>query len=100
MGKIKVLLVVGTMNIGGAERVARDIGVYTDRSQFEIHYLVYEEMIGDYEADVVAAGCRVIHMPAPSSGYRRYFHSLTSLIRKEAYDVVHAHTMFSSASLS
>ena len=92
----KILIIPGKLYIGGAERVARDIGVFADREKFEIHYLVFGQDIGPYEADVEAAGCRVIHMDSPSHGYGRYFRSLMRLIRREKYDVIHAHTMFSS----
>lgn len=92
----KVLIIIGKLYIGGAERVARDIGVFADRDRFEIHYLVFESDIGPYEPDVEAAGCRVIHMDSPSQGYGRYFRALIRLIRTEKYDVIHAHTMFSS----
>jgi glycosyltransferase involved in cell wall biosynthesis len=92
----RILVIIGKLNIGGAERVARDIGVLADRECFEIHYLVFEQDIGPYEADVKAAGCRVIHMESPSRGYFHYFRSLIMLIRTEHYDVIHAHTMFNS----
>ena len=92
----KVLIIIGKLYIGGAERVARDIGVFADHARFEIHYLVFGEDIGPYEADVEAAGCRVIHMEYPSEGHRQYFRALMKLIRTEHYDVIHANTMFNS----
>lgn len=92
----KILIIIGKLYIGGAERVARDIGVFADKSKYEIHYLVFESKIGPYEADVEAAGCRVIHMDNPSDGYGTYVRSLMRLIRRERYDVIHCHTMFNS----
>ncbi len=92
----KVLIIIGKLYIGGAERIARDIGLFSDHSEFEIHYLVFGQDIGAYEADVEKAGCRVIHVNSPSDGYFAYFSTLMHLIRKERYDVVHSHTMFNS----
>lgn len=92
----KTLIIAGKLCVGGAERVARDIGVNADPAKYEIHYLVFSDKPGAYEADVEAAGCRVLRMASPSSGYWRYFSALISLIRAERYDVIHAHTMFSS----
>ncbi len=92
----KVLIIIGKLSIGGAERVGRDIGVFADHEQFDIHYLVFEKDIGPYEADVKATGCRVIHVDSPSRGYGRFFRTLMQLIRTEHYDVIHAHTMLNS----
>ena len=92
----KVLIIIGKLCIGGAERVGRDIGVGADPTQYEIHYLVFGPEIGEYEAEVQAAGCKVIHMDSPSAGYAVYFRSLRRLMRRERYDVIHAHTMFNS----
>ena len=92
----KVLIIPGALHVGGAERVARDIGVNADPEKYEIHYLVFGKKIEVYESDVEAAGCRVLRMDSPSSGYWRYFRALMSLIRAEHYDVIHSHTMFNS----
>ena len=92
----KVLIIIGKLNVGGAERVGRDIGVFANHGRFDIHYLVFEKDIGSYEADVKAAGYRVIHVDSPSQGYGRFFRTLMQLIRTEQYDVIHAHTMFNS----
>lgn len=92
----KILIIIGKLYIGGAERVGRDIGVYADPTEFQIHYLVFGPEIGALEADVEEAGCKVIHMNSPDSGYGKYFCSLVKLICSEKYDVIHCHTMFNS----
>ena len=48
----RVLIIIGKLYIGGAERVGRDIGYYADKSKYEIHYLVFEETIGEYEDEL------------------------------------------------
>lgn len=92
----KVLIIIGKLCIGGAERVGRDIGFFADHDKFEIHYLVYGDEVGIYEQDLKEKGCRIIHMIPPSAGYAAYWRDLTRLIREERYDVIHSHTMFSS----
>lgn len=92
----KVLIIIGKLYIGGAERIARDIGLFADHSEFEIHYLVFGQDRGAYESDVEGAGCRVIHVDSPSDGYCTYFSTLMHLIQEERYDVIHSHTMFNS----
>lgn len=92
----KVLIIIGKLYIGGAERVARDIGFYADPEKFEIHYLVFGDDIGAYELELEEKGCRIIHMAPPGENHRAYFSTLMDLIRREKYHVIHSHTMFSS----
>lgn len=92
----KVLIIIGKLCVGGAERVGRDIGFFADPAKYKIHYLVYGEEVGAYEQELTQRGCRIIHMIPPSAGYAAYWRTLTKLIREEQYDVIHCHTMFSS----
>ena len=92
----KVLLIIGKLYIGGAERVARDIGYYADPEKYEMHYLVFEDDIGAYEPELEQKGCKIIHMPSPGENHMAYYRALSRLIRQEKYDVIHSHTMFSS----
>lgn len=92
----KVLIIIGLLTVGGAEKVGRDIGYYADKSEFDIHYLVFGDEIGAYEKELEEKGCRIIHMPSPSIDHKAYYTNLKKLITLEKYDVVHAHTMFNS----
>lgn len=92
----KILMIIGKLAVGGAERIARDIGVNSNSREFIIHYLVYGNEIGDYEEELVKHGCVIHHLNGPSKGYIKYIKNLTILIKKYKYDVIHAHTMFSS----
>ena len=94
MEKIKVLIITGAMSIGGAEKVAADIGLYADRTRYEIHYVSFDEPGGDYEAELQNAGCTVFHFPQPSDSFHAYVQHLRELIATYHYDVIHAHTMF------
>lgn len=94
--KKKILIIIGKLTIGGAEKVGRDIGFYADKDVFEIHYLVFGDEIGIYEKELEEKDCRIIHMPPPSTDYKAYYKNIKELIKQEKYDVVHAHTMFNS----
>lgn len=91
----KILIIAGNLYIGGAEKVARDIGLLADREKFAFDYLVYGDTVGAYEAPLTALGYRIFHAPKPSEGYWHHLRDLISLIKREGYSVVHAHTMFS-----
>lgn len=92
----KVLIVVGKLYIGGAERVCRNIGIFADPDRFQIDYLVFGETVGAYEPELLEKGCRIWHIASPGEGYRKFWRKLKSLIRENRYDVVHCHTMFNS----
>ena len=91
----KVLIIAGALHIGGAEKVCRDIGLFAN-GRYTVHYLVFGDRIGEYEAELTAAGCKVIHTAPPSGGHIAYYRFLKRLIRAEHYDVIHSHTMFNS----
>lgn len=91
-----VLIIVGKLYIGGAERVCRNIGFYADPKLFHIDYLVFGDEVGAYEPELEEKGCRIWHVPSPSEGYSKFYKNLKRLIRDNHYDVVHSHTMFNS----
>ena len=92
----KVLIIAGMLKIGGAEKVARDIGYYADKEKYEIHYLVFGDEVYCYEQELIDKGCKIIHMDPPKDNHYAYYRKLKKLIKKEKYDVIHSHTMFSS----
>lgn len=92
----KVLIIIGRLYIGGAERVGRDIGYYADPGRFEIHYLVFGDEVGAYERELMDRGCQIIHMAPPAANHNAFYRGLTELLRRENYDVIHSHTMFNS----
>ncbi len=92
----KVLIIIGKLSVGGAEKIARDIGFYADKTKYEIHYLVYGAEIEAYEEQLLDCGCIIFHFDWPSANYLQYYKRLKELICNEQYDVIHAHTMFNS----
>ena len=94
MEKIKVLLVAASLRIGGAEKVAADIGFRADPQRYIVHYVVFGDEISAYEPKLEAHGCNISHLPPPSNSYCSYLSGLKRLIRTYHYDVIHAHTMF------
>lgn len=94
MRRRKVLLIAASLRIGGAEKVAADIGLYADPQKYAVHYVVFGDDIGAYEPELEARGCKIFHLPQPADSYRAYMKNLKKLIRTYHYDVIHAHTMF------
>lgn len=91
-----VLIIIGKLIIGGAERVGRDIGYYADKNKYSIQYLVFEDDVCAYEKELLDVGCIIHHMEPPSAGYYKYYRNLCRLIKKQHIDIIHSHTMFNS----
>lgn len=89
-----ILQIPAHLYIGGVEKVARDIGMFANPDKYEIHYIVFDEEIGDYERELSARGCKIFHLQEPSMDYIKFFRDLKSIMSETKYDVIHAHTMF------
>ena len=92
--KIRILQVIGTLHIGGAENVAMNCLRCIDRNRYSIDYLVYDNEISPYTEEVIELGGRVIRKNILHS--RLHIHkSLIEIMQKYGpYDVVHSHLMF------
>lgn len=90
----KVLEIIGSLRIGGQEKVGKEIGLHIDRNKYEIQYLVFDENRETYEYELETEGIRVFHLPEPSKGYIQFLKNLYKLMKENSYDIVHAHTMF------
>lgn len=90
-----VLHIIAKLYIGGAEKIARDIGLYAP-AEYENHYVVFGDEVGEYEKELIERGCKVFHIPAPAESYPQFIRNLKKLMREHDYTAVHAHTMFSS----
>ena len=90
-----ILQIAAHLTIGGAEKVCRDIGLYGNPEEYETHYVIFDDDIGDFGREVEAKGCKIFKFREPSENYGEYFKALKKLMSKYPYTVVHAHTMFS-----
>lgn len=95
--KRKILMVTGSLRIGGMENVAMNIARYIDRNQFQINFVVYGNEIGEYEEEVKKLGGEVYHIPFPREGAKKYCRALKEIMKKTGpYEVVHSHNLFPS----
>ena len=91
-----ILQIPALLTIGGAEKVARDIGLYSDPSEYEVHYIVFGDKIGEYEQVLLDHGCKIVHLAGPSQSYSRFVRELVRQMKEYPYTAVHAHTMFNA----
>ncbi len=94
--KIKVLHVIGSLNVGGAENVAMNYARFIDRTKFQCDYLVFGEEEGTYEKEAIRLGSKVIHSNSPRKGYSNFLKNLKMILRNGKYDIVHTHTLLNN----
>lgn len=91
-----ILQIAASLRIGGAEKVARDIGLFPNIKEYQNHYIVFGNELGDYESLLIGYGCKIFHINPPSNDYRLFIQTLKELMEKYCYSAVHVHTMFNA----
>lgn len=94
--KIKILQVIGSLRIGGAENVAMNICRYLDKKKFQCDFLVFSNTIGDYEPEAIELGSNIIRIPLPNDNYKNYYNNLKKVLREGEYDIVHSHVLLNN----
>lgn len=94
MRKVKVLMVAGTMNVGGQENQIMNVLRYADREQFQIDYTsTVQEAF--YRQEIEALGGKCIQIPEMDWKHpQKYFNKLEQVMRSGQYDIVHSHELF------
>lgn len=94
MKKIKVLMVAGTMNVGGQENQIMNILRYADREQFQIDYTSTVED-AFYRQEIESLGGKCIQIPEIDwKCPQKYCNKLECVMKKGHYDIVHSHELF------
>lgn len=90
--KIKVLHIVGAMNMGGTETMLMNIYRNIDRKKVQFDFISYSSEEAHYDEEIRKLGGKVIKLNSTIS-----LKELTKAIKENGpYDVVHAHTLFNS----
>ena len=90
--KIKVLHIVGAMNMGGTETMLMNIYRNIDRKKVQFDFISYSSEEAHYDEEIRKLGGKVIKLNSTTS-----LKELTKAIKENGpYDVVHAHTLFNS----
>ncbi|MGL4673215.1 glycosyltransferase family 1 protein [Cetobacterium sp.] len=92
---IKVLHVVGGMDIGGTETMLMNLYRNIDRDRYQFHFISYYEKEGFYDREIESLGGKIIHLKfSKRFGALGSILQLRKVIKEEGYDVVHTHTLF------
>lgn len=97
MKKIRILEVVGSLRVGGQERIAASISEYIDKNKFQVDYLVWDDIESINTETVEKNGGRIIRV---NNIYSSRFCVVARLkkvmIENGPYDIVHSHGMYNN----
>ena len=96
MKQVKILEVIGSMNMGGAETLLMNIFKNIDRKKFEMIFLCYGNQKFDYEDELTNLGGKIIRISKPTSNIFKNVKQIKKVIKDNNIDVVHCHTYFNS----
>ncbi len=93
----KILVIIGGLRTGGAEKITVDLVKNMDRTNLDISFLVFDEKIETYEPVVKAIGCNVIHISQPTFPYLKYAQDLKKVWNTYGpFDAIHTHTLLNN----
>ncbi len=96
MRAIRVLIVAGTMDVGGIENQLMHLLRQADRTKFQIDFTTTADH-PFYQDEIETLGGRCIHIPTTGGKhFFRYCKALYRVIKEGQYDVVHSHELFHS----
>lgn len=96
MKKLKVLMVAGSMHVGGLENQLMHLVRNVDKERFQVDF-TSDKPDAFYRDEIEALGGRFLLIPAMN--WRKpwvYCKSLYRIMKAGGYDVVHAHELFHS----
>lgn len=97
MGKIKILEVIGEMDMGGAETFLMNVLRNINKEKFEMLFLCYSTEKYDYEDEINKLGGKIIRVEKVSKkNIFKYVNMLSKIMRKYEINVIHSHTAYNS----
>ena len=94
--KIKVLIIVGSMCVGGIQNQVMHLLRQADKNKFQIDFTSTEPH-PFYRDEIEALGGRCITIPATEGKhFLRYCKAIYRVMKDGGYDIVHSHELFHS----
>lgn len=99
MDKIKVLMVLGSTNMGGAQMFILNMLRNLDLTRFQVDFAVnFEEREGGIGDELRSLGCNIYMLPYfKVYNYRHFVNEWEHFLNKHHYDIVHGHSTNSAA---
>lgn len=89
---IRVLHIVGIMNMGGIENFLMNVYRNIDRDKVQFDFLITREEKGVFDEEIKSLGGRIYNLPAMEKvGYKKYKKNLKKFFEATNYRIVHLH---------
>lgn len=92
----RILHIVGKMDRAGAETMLMNLYRHVDRNKVQFDFVTFTNEIGDYDAEIVSLGGRIIPIIA-SNSIKRMLCLQGFLKKNPEYKIVHAHMLLNNA---
>ncbi len=96
---IRVLQIIGSMNVGGAETMIMNIYRKIDRTRIQFDFFVSIDKECFYDNEIRQLGGNIYHTVTKSTQPLKYSIDLWKLIKQNRYVIVHVHTSNAMASI-
>ena len=93
---IRVLHIIGKMDRAGAETMLMNLYRNIDRSEIQFDFVTFTNQEGDYDAEIIRLGGRIIPILA-SNPINRMLKLQKFLKQNPEYRIVHAHMLLINA---
>ncbi|MDT3369870.1 MAG: glycosyltransferase family 1 protein [Bacteroidota bacterium] len=84
----RLLCIVGSMNMGGAETFLMKVYRTIDRTKYQMDFAVAVEKEGVYDHEILSLGGMIHHITPKSEGIWKNFSSIKNLVKREKYNYV------------
>ena len=92
---IRVLHVIGSMNLAGAETFIMNIYRNINRERVQFDFIVHND--GEYDKEIIRLGGNIFKIASlAKSGYRKYTKDLKNILINNNYKIIHSHINESS----
>lgn len=95
----KILNVIGSLDIGGAEINAMNILRNINKDKYQYEFLVFDQIPGVFEEEAIGLGAKIIRMQEPKTNYKQFLKEFNVLLKDSHYDVLHVNTLWNSGLL-
>lgn len=89
-------MVLGTLKVGGLERVAVNCVKYCASQEIKFDFLIFDPNMGELEREVEKIGCSVIRLKHSKNPVTFYNSLCKVIIQNGPYDIIHSHIFFNS----
>lgn len=96
---LKVLEIVGTLHMGGVEKLVLNISKYINREKFKIEILLTMDYAGELLDPIRRLGVPVHYVGNYWRSPLRFLYGLLAFLKANRYDVVHSHLNYWSGIL-